>query len=80
MTSKSAERQRKYREIRKTGKVSQRRLDLYLDDAALTALYRLCRDSGQSKRVVLENLIRQADDQIASGLNPESEEWEKYFG
>ncbi|AOJ67344.1 MULTISPECIES: hypothetical protein [Burkholderia] len=83
MTQTTAQRQAAYRARRETaGKDGNgdRRLDMWMSTEAYLALTRLARRYSVTKRQMLERLIARADDAIVRRLDPDSEQWDQYFG
>ena len=83
MAQTAAQRQATYRGRRATsGKDGNgdRRLDIWVSTEADLALTRLARRYSVTKRQMLERLIVRADDAIVRRLDPDSEQWDQYFG
>ncbi|AOK00715.1 hypothetical protein [Burkholderia vietnamiensis] len=82
MAKTAAQRQAAYRARRDTAgenRDGDRRLDLWIGTPAHLALGRLALRHGVPKRQMLEHLIRQADDAIVGGLDPDTPAWAEYF-
>lgn len=80
MAKTAAERQAAYRDRRATaGENGEKRINTWVDAGAALALDRLAQHHGLSKRAILEQLVLAADEEIHSGLDPDSIEWATYF-
>lgn len=82
MAKTSAQRQQDYRRQRPFAGPEgngERRLNTWLTTAAGLALDRLARRYGVTKREVLEQLLKAADDEIIASLEPETQAWQDYF-
>ena len=76
----AAERQAAYRKSRPTaGENGERRINTWVTTGASLALARLAQRYGVTQRVMLERLIRAADDTVTSQLDPASPAWAAYF-
>ena len=58
----------------------ERRLNTWIGTGAALALERISRRYGVTKREMLERLIVAEDEQILSGIELDSPEWDDYFG
>lgn len=77
----NSERQAEYRQRRKTaGDNGERQLNLWVTSGAALALARLARREGLTKRQMLERLILSADASVSAGLDPDSDDWARYYG
>ena len=83
MAKTAAERQAKYRARRphagKDGN-GERRLNLWLSTTADLAVERLARRYCVTKREIIERLASAEDDRVSSAIDPDSPEWDEYFG
>ena len=80
MARSSAQRQAAYRQRRPdAGDNGDRRIDIWVTTGTALALARLARRHGGPQRVVLEQMIRAADDAVTATLAPGSPEWDVYF-
>ena len=82
MAKTAAQRQAAYREKRPfagEGENGQRRLSTWVNTGAALALARLAKHNGLSKREMLEQLIKMADDTNLAAMELDSPEWEAYF-
>jgi hypothetical protein len=76
----AAERQAAYRKARPTaGENGERRISAWVSTGAVLALNRLAWRYDVTKREMLEQLIKAADDEIVATLDPTSPEWVAYF-
>jgi hypothetical protein len=83
MAQTAAQRQAAYRARRATAGAEgngERRLSMWVSTAADLALARLARRYSVTKREMLERLIVRPDAAIVRRLDPDSPEWEAYFG
>lgn len=82
MSSKTnRQRQAEYRARRaEAGENGERRLNTWLPTGAMLALNRLARRYGVTQRETLVQLITTADKSILDELEPDSTEWQEYFG
>ena len=79
-TRTAAERQAAYRKARPTaGENGERRISAWVSTGAALALHRVARRYGVTKRDMLEQLIKAADDEIVATLDPTLPEWADYF-
>ena len=79
----AAQRQAAYRARRPTaGKEGNgdRRLDVWVSAEVYLALGRLARRDGCTKRRMLEQLISQEDGAVLRTLDPDTPDWDQYFG
>ena len=77
----NSERQADYRKRRQTaGDNGERQLNTWMTTAAALALGRLARCKGLPKRQMLEQLILSADALVCAEIDPDSEDWAKYYG
>jgi hypothetical protein len=58
----------------------ERRLNLWLSTSAHLAIQRLARRYGVTQREIIERLAIAEDDRASSGIDPDSPEWNSYFG
>ena len=79
MAKTSAQRQAAYRSRRHQGE-GLRRLNTWLSMPAYCALQRLAEHEGISQRNLIERLLLNADDEIVERLEPDTPQWEQYFG
>ena len=82
MAKSAAERQAVYRARRPfagTDGNGERRLNLWLSTRADSALERLARRNGVTKRELIERLLIAEDDRILATIDLDSPEWENYF-
>lgn len=82
MAKTSAQRQQDYRRQRPFAGPEgngERRLNTWLSTAANLSLERLACRYGVTKRLVLEQLLKTADDEIIASLEPDTQGWEDYF-
>ncbi|MBN2701026.1 MAG: hypothetical protein JXR29_06220 [Methylothermaceae bacterium] len=77
MALNNAERQQRYRNKRAFGRGSERRINLFVGEAAWYALTRLAKHYGVTKRAMLERLIEAEDERVSDAL-PKSK-LEAYF-
>jgi hypothetical protein len=83
MGKTGAQRQAAYRAKRPfagEGENGERRLSTWVNTSASLALARLARHNGLSKRQMLEQLIRVADDATLAAMASDSPAWDAYFG
>jgi len=78
----STQRQREYRARRRTahGGAGERRLNTWVRAEVDLALGRLARRYGVTKRAMVERLIVEADEAELRRMDPDSPEWDAYFG
>ena len=62
-----------------SARANDRQLKVWLDHRAASALARLARHKGVTKRVVIEQLVNAADRKAEKSLGIDSAEWAKYF-
>ncbi len=75
------QRQAEYRARRaEAGGNGERRLNTWLPTGTMLALSRLARRHGVTQRETLARLIAEADKAILDKLEPDSREWQEYFG
>lgn len=80
MGKTGAERQAAYRKARaKAGENGERRINTWVSTSASLALARLSARYGVTRREMLERLILASDQQIVSSLDPDTDDWKKYF-
>ncbi len=83
MAQTTAERQAAYRARRATAGDDgngDRRLSMWVTTEADLALARLANRYSVAKREMLERMVVRADAAILRRLDPDSEEWDTYFG
>ena len=56
------------------------RLNTGISTAAFCALQRLARHHGISQRALIEQILFRTDDEIIRTLEPDTSEWDHYFG
>jgi hypothetical protein len=57
----------------------ERRIDIWVSVDAAQALTRLARHRGITKRMLLENMLSEADRAVQRTIDPGSEDWGEYF-
>ena len=81
MVKTNAERQSSYRKRRgEAGDNGERRINTWVPTGAALALKRLARRNGIPQREMLARLVYAADDAVLKSLEPDSKEWDEYFG
>ena len=83
MAKTNAQRQAQYRKKRATAgddSNGERRISSFVSTSAALALGRLANRYGVTRREILEKLLTKADEEILTTLDPESREWDEYFG
>lgn len=80
MAMSNAERQKRYRQSRKGGVRNELQLKVWIDITLSGALVRLAKHHGITQKAVLERLISEAEEQVLSGIETDSEAWCKYWG
>ena len=58
----------------------ERQLNMGVDTAVTLGLARLARRAGVTQREMVERLVMAADQQVLTGLDPDTPGWEAYFG
>ena len=80
MAKTVAERQAEYRKKRAVaGNNGERRINTWVATGTALALVRLSNRYGVTQRQMIERLVIEADQQIVSALDPDSQEWTNYF-
>lgn len=81
MAKTAAERQAAYRARRPmAGRNGERRLNTWMSTGAALALARLAKRYGVTQRELLERFICTEDDRVLADIEPNSPEWDAYFG
>ena len=83
MAKTAAERQAHYRARRPFAGHDgngERRLNLWLSTRAHLAIERVARRYGVTQREIIERLAIAEDERASSGIDPDSAEWNTYFG
>ena len=83
MAKTPAQRQADYRARRPlagAGGNGERRLNVWISTAADLALERLARRDAVTQREILQRLVIAEDDRITHALDPDSPQWQAYFG
>ena len=81
MVKTNAERQSSYRKRRgEAGDNGERRINMWVPTGTALALKRLARRNGIPQREMLARLVYAADDAVLKSLEPDSKEWDEYFG
>ena len=81
MVKTNAERQSSYRKRRgEAGDNGERRINMWVPTGTALALKRLARRNGIPQREMLARLVYAADDAVSKSLEPDSKEWDEYFG
>lgn len=82
MTKTTAQRQKDYRSRRSFAGPDgngERRLNTWLSTRASLALSRLAKRYGVTKRQMLEQLLKTADEEISAKLDPDTPAWREYY-
>lgn len=80
MAKTNTQRQATYRKQRPLASENgERRINTWVTTNTALALERLASRYGVTKRVMLEKLIREAEDTVLITIDSESEVWENYF-
>lgn len=82
MAKTSAQRQQDYRRQRPFAGPEgngERRLNTWLSTSASLALNRLAKRYGVTKRQMLEQLLKSADEDISTNLDPDTPAWSEYY-
>ena len=80
MAQSPAQRQAAYRQRRPdAGDNGDRRMDTWVTTGTVLALARLARRHGVTQRVMLEQMIRAADEAVTATLAPDTPDWDAYF-
>lgn len=83
MARTAAQRQADYRARRAGGGKGgngERCLSLWVETEAALGLARLARRAGVTQRAFIERLVKAEDGKVVARLEPDTAEWEKYFG
>jgi hypothetical protein len=83
MAKTAAQRQAQYRARRPhagNDRNGERRLNLWVSTRADLAVERLARRYRVTKREIIERLAIAEDDRASSCIDPDSPEWDEYFG
>jgi len=69
MAKTNAERQAAFKAKRIAGQVEERQLNTWISADAFFALRRMARHRGITRRAIIEELLRSADQEIADSMN-----------
>ncbi len=80
MAKTTTQRQQDYRKSRPiAGENGERRINTWVSTATALSLERLSRRYGVTMRQFLEDLVKEANDQVVATLELDTAEWAEYF-